>query len=962
MRFKKTNKTIAQRIKKSIIVVALNCSVVTGIIGIVCSGIICCQASKNYNNNLVPLKPLYKTQEDFQSITTDLKSMIAEAAMNNSAGIDYASEIKELQNDINNQLKKYEKLISSDKERLDYNTIMADLKKFNESISAIEESVNSGKPGEAYQTTVENNVLSTELKSKISDMFDTNSSEAAQRDQTSTTIFIISAAVIIAAAASFALISIKQSTRFAKDVSAPILKMVTVSESIANGELDVDLDINSNDETGLLAEALKKIVSSLNFMRTDVNMLIKAALEGQLDTRADISKHSGDYKKIINSINRMLDAIKKPLDVAFPFIKNMADGVKQDDISNIYKGDFAKLVDNLNEVNHSLAILVSESDKLAKAGLEGDLDVRGDESKLSGEFAQIIHGVNQTFDAIKEPLDVASDFIGQLAAGTSEKEIENVYRGYYARLINNLNSVHNSLHILLVESATLADAGAKGNLDVRGDVNKVSGHYMDIIKGMNGILDAVSAPLDEATAVLEKMAVNDFTVQMTGNYTGMYKDLAESIKKVCEHMRRVEDMLVDVSNGNLGYLEDLKKSGSSSENDKIIPCTILMTESINNLISEANRLATAAVAGDLSQRGDESKFNGSYRDVIIGFNKTIEAVVAPLTESSNVFARLAHGDLTVKMTGEYKGSFNNIKESINQVVDSFSRVLNELNIAANQVAVGSKQVSDASQSLSQGAAEQASSVEELTSSLTEVSAQTKQNAADASEASKLSSIAQSQAEEGNEKMREMLDSMKEINESSANISKIIKVIDDIAFQTNILALNAAVEAARAGQYGKGFAVVAEEVRNLAAKSAAAAKDTTALIESSISKVESGTTIANETADKLDKISKIVVKSASLIKNIASASNEQATAIAQIDQGLSQVSTVVQTNSATAEESAAASEELSGQSETLKQLVSEFKLTKQEKPQNVYADNKLSENISAKKKSSDTKANIDFGKY
>ncbi len=301
---------------------------------------------------------------------------------------------------------------------------------------------------------------------------------------------------------------------------------------------------------------------------------------------------------------------------------------------------------------------------------------------------------------------------------------------------------------------------------------------------------------------------------------------------------------------------------------------------------------------NLQARGNAEKFEGGYRQIIEGMNKTIEAVDASIEGCTQILQELAKGNLTIAVTAEYKGEYNKIKNALNQTIDSFNELLGNISISADQVSVGSNQVSDASQSLSQGASEQAST---------------------------LSYAVQADADQGNEKMEQMLVSMHQINESSSNISKIIKVIDDIAFQTNILALNAAVEAARAGQSGKGFAVVAEEVRNLAAKCAEAAKNTTVLIEGSIGKVESGTKIANDTAGMLSKISESVKKANVLVGNIASASNDQATAIAQIDKGISQVSTVVQTNSATAEESAASSEELSGQASLLMEMVRKFKL-------------------------------------
>ncbi len=306
----------------------------------------------------------------------------------------------------------------------------------------------------------------------------------------------------------------------------------------------------------------------------------------------------------------------------------------------------------------------------------------------------------------------------------------------------------------------------------------------------------------------------------------------------------------------------------------------------------------------------------------IFISRTISGSMKKIIASAD---RIAEGDLTAEVDIDTKDEIGDLARAFRKMGDNLDEVLSGINAASEQVSSGAGQLSESSVSLSQGASEQASSIEELTASLEQISSQTQLNAQNASQANKLAGAVQTNAQQGNGQMREMLSAMDGINESSSNISKIIKVIDDIAFQTNILALNAAVEAARAGQHGKGFAVVAEEVRNLAAKSANAAKETTDMIEGSIRKVEAGTKLAAHTAEALEKIVEGVAQAAALVNQIDVASSEQAIGLAQINQAVMQVSQVVQANSAVSEQSAAASKELAGQAEMMRESVGRFTL-------------------------------------
>lgn len=354
---------------------------------------------------------------------------------------------------------------------------------------------------------------------------------------------------------------------------------------------------------------------------------------------------------------------------------------------------------------------------------------------------------------------------------------------------------------------------------------------------------------------------------------------------------------------------------------------------VSNLFAAPIRNITGA-AQKISDGNFDVALSVKQKDEIGQLAHALGGTISQLTnyqgyidEISGALNQVANGNLLVVPQREYAGQFKKIKDNMQAMLDNLNNTLSQISEAAHQVDSGAGQVANSAQALSQGATEQASSIEELSATIAETANQVKQNSENAELAQEKANTAGQELQVSTVKMHDMISAMGNIAEKSSEISKIIKVIDDIAFQTNILALNAAVEAARAGSAGKGFAVVADEVRNLAGKSAEAAKNTTALIEESLAAVRNGSQMADSTAESLTRSADVAQEAVDLIQKIADASQEQSLAITQINQAVDQISTVVQTNAATAEESAAASQELSGQAALLDSLISGFQLRK-----------------------------------
>ncbi len=329
--------------------------------------------------------------------------------------------------------------------------------------------------------------------------------------------------------------------------------------------------------------------------------------------------------------------------------------------------------------------------------------------------------------------------------------------------------------------------------------------------------------------------------------------------------------------------------------------------------------------GHIDSRISEDDTGNYFKVLTKEINSVVESFIVPIHEAMGIMKKFAKKDLSSRVMGEYKGEFDRFKDDINLAGDNLLDAVVNVKETSAKVRNESEQVASAGQNLSQSSTEQAASIVEISSSMTEIGSQTKQNSENAREAREISLKAQESAGEGSKQIEDLLKAMEEIKTSSDSISKIIKMIDEIAFQTNLLALNAAVEAARAGKHGKGFAVVAEEVRNLAARSANAAKETTEMIDNSTRQVVQGDEYAQVASKTLEQIVVDSTKVNELVNKIADASDEQSQAVSQIVSAMGQIDQVTQKNTASSEETASASTELLALAKNLEKMISEFKV-------------------------------------
>ena len=660
------------------------------------------------------------------------------------------------------------------------------------------------------------------------------------------------------------------------------------------------------DDSGNIIGGLEYVldISKEREITNQVNELSQAAVNGQLDTRADLSRFEGNYKQIVQGVNDTLDAVIGPLNVAAEYIDRISKGDMPERITEDYQGDFNEIKNNLNQCIDAVNGMMDEGRNLANAAIEGRLDARADPSKFSGDYYQLIKGFNDTLDAVIGPLNVAAEYIDRISKGDMPERITEDYQGDFNEIKNNLNQCIDAVNGMTDEARNLANAAIEGRLDARADPAKFSGDYYQLIKGVNDTLDAVIGPLNVAAEYIDRISKGDMPERITEDYKGDFNEIKNNLNQCID--------------------------------------------SVNGMTDEARSLANAAIEGRLDARADPSKFTGDYHQLIKGFNDTLDAIIGPLNVAAEYIDRISKGDVPERITEEYKGDFKEIQNNLNALIEAMDRitelaqeiaqgnlsvsaekrsqedrlmealqkmvselsgVVQEVQSAADQVASGSEEMSSSSQSLSEGATEQASNLEEVSSNMEQMSSNIQQNADNASETEKIAQQASQDAQDGGKQVQDTVKAMKDIAEK-------IGIIEEISRQTNLLALNAAIEAARAGDAGKGFAVVAAEVRKLAERSGQAAKEINDLSSSSVD-------VAEKAGQMLDKMVPDIQKTADLVQEISSACKEQTSGAEQINNAIQQLDQVVQQNSSASEELSSSAEELSGQAQQLQETMSYF---------------------------------------
>ncbi|MEI7842824.1 MAG: methyl-accepting chemotaxis protein [Gallionellaceae bacterium] len=693
----------------------------------------------------------------------------------------------------------------------------------------------------------------------------------------------------------------KVGTRLALGFGAVITLMIIIAAVGINSMNSINKELDD-----IVGDKFPKTVWANN-MVDGVNVIARAMRNGLLETdpakiSAQIDRIGVAREEIKAELAKLEDKIKSPEGIAVlekvkearatyvghqdEFLKLMKDGKR--DESRVY------LLDTLRKSQtvyiDSISKLINfQTDLMTKAGEDADKAVTTAlEIIVIMVIIAVIAGVTIAMIIMKnlmkqlggEP-DYAADAVGKIAQGDLTMELA-LRPGDNSSLLYSLKNMQDSLRSIVGEIRNIVAAANKGDFSTKMDMNGKAGYTKELSELLNQLSNTVDGAFKDTIRVTDALAAGDLTQKVTQDYQGAYGQVKASVNSTVDSLNKI-------------------------------------VEEIKAIVEDA------AIRGSFATKMDMNGKQGYTKTLSELLNQLSNVTDEAMNDIMRVAKSLADADLTQKITKDYPGLFGETKDGVNTTVENLKTLVNEVKISVDSIGTASKEIASGNTDLSQRTEEQASSLEETAASMEELTSTVKQNADNAKQANQLAHNASSVAQKGGAVVQEVVGTMSSINESSRKIVDIISVIDGIAFQTNILALNAAVEAARAGEQGRGFAVVAAEVRNLAQRSAAAAKEIKTLIGDSTEKVEIGTKLVDEAGKTMEEIVNAVKRVTDIMSEISAASAEQSQGIEQVNQAITQMDEVTQQNAALVEEAAAASESLQEEAQKLTDSVSVFKM-------------------------------------
>jgi methyl-accepting chemotaxis protein len=726
-------------------------------------------------------------------------------------------------------------------------------------------------------------------------------------------------------------------------VTGPLRVAAEYVDRISKGDIPPKITETYRGDFNAIKDNLNTCIDAIHALVTDAGVLAQAAVDGRLSARADLSRHDGDFRRVVEGVNATLDAVIGPLTVAAECVDRIAQGEIPPRILGEYRGDFGALRDNLNACLDGLGGLVEANGALQRMAVNDY--TQGVEGTYRGIFAEVGRAVNDTRARVLRvqgtAIKISQGDLGDLEA---YRQIGNGAgrRSENDHLAPAMIDMMAAIQRLVQEVNALSQAAVEGRLSARADVSRHQGDFRVVVEGVNATLDAVIGPLNVAAEYVDRISKGDIPPRITDSYNGDFNELKNNLnvcidavnalvadadrlaraavegklatradvsrhggdfRRIVEGVNATLDAVIGPLNVAAEYVDRIAKgdippkitdryNGDFNEIKNNLNTCI---DAIKGLVADAGTLVNAAVAGRLQTRADAAQHQGDFREIVEGVNRTLDAVTRPVQEAAQVLEKVARQNLRVEVSGAYAGDHAAIKDSINTMVRDLRGSIGQIGQNAQSLGSASTQLTGISQQMAANAEETAAQTgvvsaasEQVSRNLTvvatsseEMLASIREIAKSANEAARMAKNAVTFAESTNH-------TVQKLGESSIEIGNVIKVITSIAEQTNLLALNATIEAARAGDAGKGFAVVANEVKELAKQTAQATEDISRRIEAIQGETKGAVQAIREIAGIITQIDDVSNTIASAVEEQTATTNEIGRNITEAARGSAEI--------------------------------------------------------------------------